>query len=198
MDDGLTRMLVDVCLNAERLEAVRDDPGAALAEMGVQPDVVRLVEQRRGSWISYAVSVSRPVPSPEDIRAYVRERAAEDAAFAEQIRVEPRPMLERAFQTRFPVGSAIEVGERDGLPEVTVTGLGGPQIVDPEQVRISAEDTDVDIDVDVDIDAVVVVDVDIDVDVDVVHEDPSSRAWAEYWNRRRRQWREADDRLLTV
>jgi len=167
MNDSLSRLLVDVCLDAERLDEVRADPGAALAKAGIPPGISELIQRKRGMWISSAVSLTRPVPAAEAIEAWVRTRVEDDPAFAQQIRLEAKPIVERALQIRLPASTVIEVTERDGLPEIRIVG---PTSAAPEgraDVHVFASDTDVDIDVDVDTDVDIDVDVDVDIDVDV-------------------------------
>lgn len=167
MKDSLSRLLVDVCLDAERLDEVRADPGAALAEAGIPPGVAELIQRKRGMWISSAVSLTRPVPAAEAIEAWVRTRVEDDPAFAQQIRLEAKPIVERALQIRLPASTVIEVTEREGLPEIHIVGPTSAPPQGRADVHVFASDTDVDIDVDVDTDVDIDVDVDVDIDVDV-------------------------------
>lgn len=203
MQEGLSRLLVEVCVDAQRLEEVRADLPGALQAAGVAPALVELVERRRGAWISHALNLTRPLPTAEAITEYVRERAAEDPAFAEQVRLEPKPVLERVFQTRFPPQSSLEVAEVDGSFEVRVMDLpsapvGDPGVFEATMGGDTVVDVDVDVDIDIDIDAIVVVDVDVDVDIDIVQQEQPSGAWSQTWARRRARWRAADDRLEPV
>lgn len=194
MRDELSKLLVDVCFDVRRLDEVRADPDAALREAGVPPAIRQLVARRRGAWISSAVRLSRAVPPAAAIEDWVRERAAGDPAFVEQIRREPREIIDRALQVRLPASATVEVVETSTGLEVRIAGLelassmpvlaadeGGGQDVQVVEVDVDTDvDTDVgadapgeggaeaiEIDVDVDIDVDIDVDVDVDVDIDV-------------------------------
>lgn len=168
--DTLTQVLVDVCLDVELLDEVRADPAAELAAAGVPPKLADLVGRRRGRWISAAVALSQPLPPAEEIEAYVRARVREDPPFAEAIRREPAPILQRALHIRFPTATTVEVVEVDGFPEVRIAGLRSPGMDYSAPIEIenqSDQDIDVDVDVDVDVDTDVDIDTDVDTDIDI-------------------------------
>lgn len=223
MTNAFEDLMVGVCLDVDLLEAVQADPKEALREAGVPDWVESFVARRRGSWISSALTLTRPLPTAEEIVAYVDARVPEDPAFADRILHEARPTLERVYQVRFPSATVFDAVEVDGLVRLTVTDLptepiglrAGPSIeltaTEPggdNDVDIDVDvDVDIDVDIDVDVDFIVVVDVDIDVDVDVDTDvviqtshpnqtNSTTGAWARYWDDRRDLWKSRDDRLV--
>ena len=172
----LERLLVEVCTDTNSLRAVSQDPVKSFRDAGASDYVINCLQKQRGSWISLALSATQPVPSQEQIDAYVHRRVREDAFFADRLRTEPRRILERSFSTRFPAHATYEVIEVAGYPTVVVTGLiaGATAGIDltpyaDTDIDIDVDtdvDVDVDVDIDVDVDAFVVVDVDVDIDID--------------------------------
>ena len=171
----LERLLVEVCTDTKSLATVSLDPAAAFRAAGASDYAVSCLEKQRGSWISLALSVSQPVPTQDQIDAFLAQRVREDAFFADRLRTEPKRILERSFSTRFPNSAIFDVIEVAGYPSVVVTGLLvnaklGSSFTPYADVDIDTDtdtDTDTDIDVDVDTDAIVDIDTDIDVDIDV-------------------------------
>jgi len=213
----LSQLLVDVCLDAERLDEVRRDPEAALAAAGVSPGLIELVGKRRGSWISLAVSLARPLPAASEIEQAIADRAAGDPVFAAQLRAEPRPIIDRTLQIRLPQSATVDLVETEHGPQVRISGLdpidlGSVTTLTPldQDVDIDVDvdsdvDTDVDVDIDVDIDVDAIVDVDIDIDVDTVVDNVVDTVtvtqgalvnWQRYWSGRHAAWRAADDRFV--
>ena len=211
-------LMVDVCLDVDALESVQADTDAALRAVGAPAWVNSFIEHRRGSWISVALSMVRPLPTADEIVDYVQARCAVDAAFADRILVEPKPTLERVYQVVFPAETAFAVTEVDGLVRIVVTDLPdtpvGLRTTSPA-IELTDVDTDIDVDVDVDIDVDIEVDVDVfteidvdvdidvDIDTDVVTMNPSgetgkSGAWSRYWDGRRDLWKSRDDRLVAA
>ncbi len=176
---ALEKLLIDVCTDTDELRRVQSDPEAALRAAGASDFVVDCMAHERGSWISMALNYTHPVPTQQEIDAYLDNRTREDAFFADRVRVEPRRILERSFGTRFPNATVFEVREVNGFPAVTVTvpaGLVAPTLTPYADSDIDTDidvdvdvdtDVDVDVDIDVDVDAITVIDVDVDVDVDV-------------------------------
>ena len=202
---SLERLFIDVCTDANELKRVQEDPVAAYREAGASEYVISCLQRERGSWLSMALTMTRPVPSQEDIDELVSRMVREDAFFADRLRVEPRRVLERAMGVRFPVTATFEVIEEAGYPVVAVAGLipaaGGNVGVTPYA------DADVDVDVDVDVDSDVDIDTVVDTVVDTVTDtsslvDGRARAvigaqWESFWNAHSAYWRSRDDRVNT-
>ncbi|MCF8530228.1 MAG: hypothetical protein K9G05_02110 [Candidatus Nanopelagicales bacterium] len=164
----LEQLLVDVCTDTQSLKRVTQDPVMAFRAAGASDYVVKCLQKQRGSWISLALSATQPVPSQEQIDAFVDRRVREDAFFADRLRTEPRRILERSFSTRFPSRATFEVVEVAGFPTVVVAGLVAGATSGIDLTPYADTDIDIDVDTDVDVDVDTDIDTDIDSDVDAI------------------------------
>ncbi|MCX8528074.1 MAG: hypothetical protein ORN20_08040, partial [Candidatus Nanopelagicales bacterium] len=113
----LERLLIDSCVDVDVLADAQRDLPRALARVGVVGSAADLIASGRGYTISSVVRASRPQPSAAEIAAYAQERMAVDPIFAQRMRDEARPTLERAFQVRFPASRVITA---ETMPDGTV------------------------------------------------------------------------------
>lgn len=185
MPSTLNRLLIDSCTDVELLDRIRSAPDAALADEGVAAHLRPLFAGGRGSMLSSAALQDRPLPTAEQIRAEVNERAADDAVFREQVVREPVNVIQRLLGVALPPACTIEAVEVDGTIDLEIDGL----VRDPNQAfRDHAAMSESQV-------VEVVEDVVEVVEVDVVVAAAKADAFATYWNGRLTSWRAEHETL---
>jgi hypothetical protein len=187
MPQTLDRLLLDSCLDVAVLDRMRADPEGELAAAGVPARLTRLVTLGSGSLISLAAITARPMPEPEAIVAAVRERAAGDPIFVEQLRSNPRHVVGRVLGRALADDAQVEVLDGEpldlrlsGLVSVALPATAGDPITTVETTEEVAEEV---------VDEVVEEVVEVEIIV-------AAERFSNYWEPRREAWREEHAALL--
>lgn len=169
---NLQNLLVEVCVDVNRLEEVSNDLDRSLVEAGVRDDLVPFIQRRRGSYFSMAIARERAVPTPEELVEMMEARAEEDPVFARQLLHEPRAIIQHALQVRLPREWDITATNGNGVNlhiDPATTDASYEIVADNDVDTDTDTDTDAnenETDIDTDIDTVDVSETDIDVDTD--------------------------------